>query len=248
MAETNNIDDLVVQDPYFLWRDMDYGARLSREAVAAGLAHWLACQLRWIWDQQTEVPIPWYLSQQEGLLGWCKDEADLRIGARQDSWSAVEFHSLHFAEALRDDKRRALQDPFWNDLFMHKKAEGDDSFFAHIPILIGQAPHTFLEAKRLFALRWDRAVVPLRFWSYSAIEAYLEELLAWHDRHGIAPSQETLRQWVRRMGLQPFRPAVVTRYVKGKGIPIDGFCPEALVLARIPVPIDFAGDNVTRDF
>jgi hypothetical protein len=228
---------LIGEDPYYLWRGLKEGARLPRDTVAAGLAYWLACQLRWIWNQQTEIPTPWYLAQEEGLLGWCRNESDLRLGHAQDSWSAVEFYALHFAEALRKGKREALKDPFWSDLLLHKQAEGDDAFFAHIPILIGQALDTFLEAKRLFALRWDRSAVPLKYWAYTAIEVYLEELLAMGDRHSIAPSQETLRQWVKRMGLKPFKPAVVTRYVKGAGIPIDGFDMEAFLLSGIPAPM-----------
>jgi hypothetical protein len=243
MSEPNNIDKLVAQDPYYLWRELPYGARLPREVVATGLARWLQAHLVWIWDQRTQIKLPWYLARIDGLVAWSLDEAALRLStfSNQDSFTAAEFHELHFAESLRKKKVAALRDPFWDELILHKKAEGDLNFFTHLPVLIHQPPYEFRQAKRLFCLLWDRGSIPLQYWSYAALAAYLEVTLSTLNRHAIAPDTEALRQWVSRLGLVPFRPAVVTRYdSRERQIPIDGFCLEAFQLARIPAPISNA--------
>jgi hypothetical protein len=237
MSEANDIDDFVGQDPYYLWRDLPYDTRLPRDVVAAGLAKWLEGQLQWIWDQQTEIKTPWYLSRRKALRAWCLDEAALRLSAKgRDSYSAAEFAEIHFIEALHENKLAALRDSFWDGLFQNKKSIGDLAFFEHLSILIDQPPQPFHQGKRLFCLLWDRACIPLEYWKYSAAVLYLQDVLGRLDRHALAPDEVTLRQWVHRLGLRPFRPAVITGYTKGKSISRHGFNLEAFILARIPPP------------
>jgi hypothetical protein len=240
MSEANNIDDLVAQDPYYLWRDLPYDTRLPRDVVAAGLSKWLEAQLAWIWDQQTEVKIAWYLARRAGLRAWCLAEAYLRLSfAKQDSFTAAEFCELHFAEELREHKQKVLADPFWNELFDYKRQTGDLNFFTHLPILVHQSPYVFNQAKRLFCVFWDRLEPPYEYWSYGAIERHLEETLARKDRRALAPSEELLRQWVNRLGLVHSKYTLVTKYSGAGRIPPDGYCPEALILAGVPVPLNF---------
>jgi hypothetical protein len=103
------LDERVASDPYFAWAGLDYDARLPRETVQACLAKWLEAQLLWIWDQQTEIKLPWYLNRIDGLIAWCLDEAALRLSSfsAQDSFTAAEFKAFHFTEALRKKKRGA---------------------------------------------------------------------------------------------------------------------------------------------
>jgi hypothetical protein len=238
MSEANNIDDLVAQDPYFMWHDLPYDTRLPRDTVATGLAKWLETQLVWIWDQQTDIKIPWYLARRAGLRAWCWDEAVLRLKfSKLDSFTAAEFAELHFSEDLRERKLEALADPFWDELIAYKRRT-DLNFFTHLPILVHQSPYVFNQAKRLFCVLWDRLEPPYEFWSYSAMERHLAQSLAQKDRLALSPDKDTLRQWVHRLGLIPFRPAVITKYNRSGRIPLDGYCAEALVLAEIPVPLN----------
>jgi hypothetical protein len=112
----------IATDPYYIWAGLDYGARLPREAVQAGLACWLAEQLRWIWDQQSPLH-PWYRKRMAGLAAWCQHEAALRLKSfsDQDSFTAAEFCEFHFREEARKHGASEIKDPFWNSLFDYKK-------------------------------------------------------------------------------------------------------------------------------
>jgi hypothetical protein len=239
MSEANNADERVEQDPYYMWANLPYGMRLPREAVAAGLAKWLESQLGWVWDQQTEVKIPWYLERRAGLRAWCLDEATLRLSsAKRDSFSAAEFCEFHFGEALREHGGRALAEPFWDELIWHKRQIEDFNFFTHLHVLVAQPSYEFSQVKRLFCVLWDRAVCPLEYWSYNAMEIYLKETMARKGVRDAVPSANTLCQWVGRLGLCHSKYTVVTKYTGNGCIPLDGYCAEALVMAGIPVPLD----------
>jgi hypothetical protein len=238
-AQNITFDPSIATDPYFIWKGLDPMTRLSRQIVQSGLGCWLASQLKWIWDAQTEIKTPWYLNRVVGLCAWSWYEAGLRLSSfsSQDSFTAAEFCEFHFREEARKHGAQEIKDPFWDTLFAHKKETGDLKFFTHLPVLVNQAPFEFQHAMRWFCVYWDRAEIPLEFWSSEAAATYLKIRLRQIDRHGIAPSAEVLRQWIHRLSLIPFKPPVITRYNWNGSIPHDGFDLEAFRLARIPVPI-----------
>jgi hypothetical protein len=231
-------DESVATDPYFVWKELDPMTRLSREIVQSGLGCWLASQLKWVWDDRTQIKTPWYLTRVAGLCAWCWHEAGLRLSSfsSQNSFTAAEFCEFHFSEQAKKHGAEEIKDPFWNELFAHKKAEGDLNFFTHLDALVNQAPFGFRHAMRLYCVYWDRAPIPLEYWSNESTAIYLEVKLNQIDRRGIAPSPETLRQWRQRLGLVPFKPSVIRKYGRNGEIPHDGFDLEAFKLAGIPEP------------
>jgi hypothetical protein len=233
-------DPEVATDPYFIWKGLDAMTRLSREIVQSGLGCWLASQLKWIWDDLTEVKTPWYLSRVVGLCAWSFHEAGLRLSSfsKQDSYTAAEFCEFHFSEEAKKHGAEEIRNPFWDPLFSFKKAQGDLRFFTHLPELVNQPPVEFRSVMRLYALYWDRLCgIPLEFWSGEAAATFLEVKLKQIDRHGIAPSAELLRKWRERLGLVLFKPSVITKCNRSGEIPHDGFDLEAFKLAGIPAPI-----------
>ena len=233
-------DPALASDPYALWNGLEPGVRLERNIVQGGLGCWLAAQYRWIWDKQTKIRSPWYLSRLVGLCAWCWYEAGLRLSAfsSQDSFTQVEFRELHFCEQAKKRGAEAIKDPFWDELFSFKKKTGDLKFYANLPILMNQAPLEHRLAMRLFCLYWDRLCeIPLEFWTAPAVATFLATKLEQIDRHGIAPNTELVRKWRERLGLVPFKPSVVTQYLPRAGIPPTGYDHEAFQLAGIPAPL-----------
>jgi hypothetical protein len=228
----------IATDPYFIWKGLNPMTRLSREVVQAGLGCWLASQLKWIWDDLTENKTEWYLTRVVGLCAWSWYEAGLRLSSfsKQDSYTAAEFCEFHFSEEAKKYGEAEIRDPFWDELFYFKKQMGEMGFYTHLPVLVNQAPFEFRHSMRLFCVLWDRAWIPLEFWAGEAAAVYLEVKLRKIDRHGIPPSPGTLRQWQHRLGLVPFKPAVITKCSPNGRIPKDGFCLEAFELAGIPAP------------
>jgi hypothetical protein len=156
--------------------------------------------------------------------------------SKQDSYTAAEFCEFHFSEEAKKHGAEEIKDPFWDELFFFKKQTDPIPFFTHLPVLVSQPPFEFRHSMRMFCVLWDRAWIPLEFWSGEAAAAYLEVTLGKIDRRGIVPGAGTLRQWQHRLGLVPFRPAVITKYNRNGRIPADGFCLEAFELAGIPAP------------
>jgi hypothetical protein len=231
-------DPQVATDPYFIWAGLDPMTRLSRQIVQSGLGCWLASQLKWVWDDLSQIKIPWYMTRVKGLCAWSWYEAGLRLSSfsNQDSFTAAEFCEVHFSEEAKKHGAEEIKNPFWNELFYFKKETGDLLFYTHLPILVNQPPLEMRQAMRLYCAWWDRFWVPMEFWSAEASSRYLEEKLGAIDRHGIAPSAERLRQWRHRLGLVPFKPSVVTRCPRDGDFPPGGFDLEAFELAGIPAP------------
>jgi hypothetical protein len=123
-------DSEVATDPYFIWKGLDPMTRLSREVVQSGLGCWLASQLKWIWDDLTEVKTQWYMTRVVGLCAWSWHEAGLRLSSfsKQDSFTAAEFCEFHFSEEARKHGAEEIKDPFWDELFRFKKTDGQDGF------------------------------------------------------------------------------------------------------------------------
>jgi len=169
-------DSEIATDPYFIWKGLDPMTRLSREVVQAGLGCWLASQLKWIWDDMTECKTPWYLTRVAGLCAWSWYEAGLRLSSfsKQDSYTAAEFAEFHFSEEAKKHGEAEIKDPFWDELFYFQKQMGEMGFYTHLPALVNQAPFEFRSAMRLYCVIWDRAWIPLEFWSGEAAAVYLE--------------------------------------------------------------------------
>jgi hypothetical protein len=237
-ADAFIFDNAVATDPYYIWKGLDPRTRLSRQIVQSGLGYWLASQLKWIWDDQTQSRTPWYLNRVMGLSAWCWYEAGLRLSSfsHQDSFTAAEFCEFHFSEEAKEHGEAEIKDPFWDTLFAHKKAQGEVKFFRHLHMLVNQAPFEFRQEMRLYCMLWDRAWIPLEHWSGEAAATYLEVKLGQINRHRLSPSSELLRQWQHRLGLAPFRPAVITKYTPKGQIPAGGFSLDAFELAEIPAP------------
>jgi hypothetical protein len=228
---------LLNQAPYTMWRERGPDGLLPHDAVVEGFGLWLTRDYARMWRLQTDLKARWYLQRRDSLKAWCLDEARDRLGSGyREFWSAEDFHSFHFNEAVQDFKRQALRDPFWTRLFVNRQLAGDDKFFARIPLLLAQQPYQFQTAKRLYAILFDRLAIPLAWWSFEAAAMYLEECLARIDRQALAPSGELLRQWTDRLGLKQERPVVITKWRRGVGVPPDGFDEEAYLCSPIPKP------------
>lgn len=221
-------------DPYFLWTALEPEESLPYAYVRDGLAFYIAHQIRWLWDQQTNIKIDWYLSREAGLRAYSKYEAGQRLAALpRASYTAAQFRELHFSEALRESGGKALQDPDWSDLIQYKCLIGDLKFLTNLPLIIGKQGIWRHVPLRLFCLFWDRLEPPFEYWSYPAATTYINESLRRLKQVPIT-NEAMWREWVWRLKLKPSRPAIVTGYDVRKGV--IGFNMKAVVIHKIPVP------------
>jgi hypothetical protein len=220
-------------DPNHLWQGLGLNHPLPYETVLEGFTRYLVHAIRWSWDHATSVTVnqPWYLARDEGLKAWCRQAAKSRMAINQrPTYTLVQFHRLVFTERMRRGGAKAMSDPVWTPLFEHMQLSGNVQFFARLPYLFNQRPPVANMGQWLFCLLWDRARIPLEYWSSPAAQGYLLTRLG----PNVAPSEDGLRLWVSRLGLVRGHPAVVTNFDPASGIPPEGFNAEALKYHGIP--------------
>jgi len=223
-----------------MWRECGPDGLLPHDVVVEGFGRWLTRDYARVWYLQTDFKIRWYLRRRDSLTAWCMEESRSRLAASgyREFWSAEDFHLFHFSEAIQEHNKQAMRDPFWSRLFVNRQLAGDRGFFvARLPLLLGQQPHPFLTAKRLYAIFFDRLAIPLAWWRYNAAALYLEECLARLNLHALAPGTERLRKWAQELGLKKQRPAIITEWIKGVGPPESGFNLAAFLQSGIPIPL-----------
>jgi hypothetical protein len=207
-------------DPYYLWTDLEPEQALPYDQVQEGLAKFLAYQLRRKWDQLTTIKIPWYLRRDAGLRAWSRYEAGQRLAVQpRQSYTAAQFHELHFSEVLRKRGQAELSNSEWDDLFRYKRQIGDLKFFEHIALIVNQSGVWQHLPMQLFCAFFDRLdPAPFEYWAHPAASEYLIQYLQRYqlNTQGITP--EALRQWAHRLGLKQSRPSVVEAYNARRGV------------------------------
>ena len=218
-----------------LWDGRDSDERLDHDTVFNFVVEHMVKSVRPGWDYSTPVKKPWYLAWDEGLRAWCRDVTKLRFVAHPlPSYSKWDYDKILFHEQFRRKGRKAMKNPCWKALRDHMWDTENIEFFRYLHLLLGQKPATWVLGRRMFCLYWDRAEIPLRFWSYPAAALFLQTKVA---IKGAAPSAKLLDQWACRLGLSQAYPLVVTDFSTQEGvIPEHGFHLEAFELHRIPPP------------
>jgi hypothetical protein len=123
-----------------------------------------------------------------------------------------------------------MTNPVWGPLFEHMRLRGNVQFFSRLPYLFNQKPPVANMSQWLFCLLWDRASIPLDYWSSPAAQGYLLTRLG----PNAAPTEDGLRLWASRLGLIRAYPSVVTGFGPVSGIPPESFDTDALKYHRIP--------------
>jgi hypothetical protein len=213
-------------DPHHLWRGLGPNDSLPYETVLEGFARYLAHTIRWSWDDQTPVQHPYYLARDEGLRAYCRHAATARLGMQpRPSYTLVQFEELIFFEQMCKAAREAA-------------GPGRSSLFEQVrKILLKRKLPEGDMGRCVFCLLWDRATIPLEFWTYRATERFLATKL---QARNAAPNEQRLRKWASRMELVHGYPSVVTNFNFRVGIPERGFNAEAFEPHGIPAPPEAA--------
>jgi hypothetical protein len=230
-------------DPHHLWDGLGIYHPLPYAAVLAGFARFLVHAVRVSWDHSTPIKQPWYLVREEGLKAWCLHAAKARLAVQQQpTYTLVQFHRLIFSERMRRGGKEAMSDPVWTPLFEHMQRTQNLQFFRRLPYLFNQKSPVANMGQFLFCLHWDRASIPLEYWSTPAAQRYLLVRLG----PNAAPMEEGLRVWANRLGLVRSYPLVVTIFDSGLGIPPEGFHLDALEYHGIPYEPPTREQNISQ--
>jgi len=205
-------------DPYYLWSGLQPGDTLPYATVREGLALFIAAQRRPQWDLTIKDQLPHHLIRDTGLRVWSLHEAEQRMALHLlPVYSAADFHTLHFAEEIRDGGN--LNDPEWGPLIRYKLDTRDRIFFERIGLLMSKHGNWEHRAMMVFCMLWDRGSVPLEYWCVPAATVFLREQLVACRISTSGVTVDALYQWIHRLGLVRALPPVVLKYWNKKRMP-----------------------------
>jgi hypothetical protein len=205
-------------DPYYLWTGLEPEDTLPYAAVRDGLARFITVQRRPQWDLTIKNQLPQHLRRDAGLRAWAAHEAEQRMKLHEvPDYSAADFHTLHFAEEVRDGGN--LNDPEWGPLIQHKLAVRDRVFFERIGLLMSKQGNWEHRTLMIFCMLWDRAAIPLEYWCVPASTVFLREELVACQISVSGVTEAAIYQWIHRLGLVRAQPPVVLKYWNKKRMP-----------------------------
>ena len=144
------------------------------------------------------------------------------IGAELFSWplaliiifySLKDFRQLRLAESLQRNPSK-IDDELGLDFAHHLMEIDSGGFFRWAGNIQRLKPVSLSQAQVLYCLLFDRAEVPLEFWTFPAAVAYLQ----FRSKQAASLDADCLRQWARRLRLTTAKPQVVNRFTPDKGM------------------------------
>jgi hypothetical protein len=227
------MDDLAPQN---LWEEEDPDYSAPYDEVLDRVARWLEAELQELWDRNTAIKHPWFLSRKAGLRAWSKHEARLRLSPfYRDHYTAADYHELSLLEKIQNHGDRELKDPYWADLISFQMQNEGLSFWRRIDKKAKLKPVQHQAVHRLFCCYWDRFDPPFEFWTYPAMVACFCEILRSEGAADNSVSEGNLRQLVARLDLEKSKQIIVREFVSGSCKRIDE---KAAAAAGLPKDVD----------
>jgi hypothetical protein len=122
----------------------------------------------------------------------------------REMYSDADFMVLHLGEELMSGGPDALKSPFWSPLFSQRQLTGDKEFFQYVAKALTRKDNPLHGQQRLLAILYDRAFIPLEYWTSSAITEFWRQCV-----NSNAPSPGLIRKWLERMKLELASPPIV---------------------------------------
>jgi hypothetical protein len=215
-------------DPESIW-ESNPNHRAPRSEVEGILARWLIEDYRPLWDSLTKIETAWYLSREIGLNALARQMAKSRLKVHyRESYSLQDFRQFRLAESWQRDGSK-IDDELAADLAAHLM-EVDSAKFLRWAGNVQRLKSVALNPLQgFYCCLFDRAEIPLEFWTFPAATAYLQ----FRTRLAQGLTQECLRQWAKRLGLTTAKPQIVSRFTPDKG---TNFLIDAARRHEFPLP------------
>ena len=157
----------------------------------------------------------WHGKRIRGLEAYALYEARFRLGQyHKDKFTELEWKQWH----LQDSKN--LPDPYYNDLVMEKKQTNAVDFFGWVGKVLSQKGNEPNWNLKVFAFFYDRAPIPLEFWTNNAAANLLTRTFRKQGRNvgGDGFTRDQVKQWKRReLKLKETKPFIVTNFHEVSG-------------------------------
>jgi hypothetical protein len=198
-------------DPATIWEEKGANYLAPWDEVKDRLAACLIEENRQLWDKYTPYKTAWHLARQSGLKAWSLHEAESRLrGHRRRSYSFDQWQEMHLLDSIGILGEQEFTDPHWQDFAEAMRTQGGLTAMRRFVDKTERQPWKPDPIQRTFCCWWDRYRIPLEFWTYPATVTLFERELRNHLK--LIPSEDRLRQWVRRLKLKKAGRPIVAKW------------------------------------
>ena len=165
---------------------------------------------------------------------WSKHEAGLRLKPfYRETYTLAQYCELNLVEGIQTRGDAELKHPYWRDFTTFQTQTEGLPFLNRIVEKAKLEPVQHQTVHRIFCCYWDRLFIPFEFWTYSAMEACLIEILKSKRARYNSVSEGNLRRFVATFNLKKSKHVIVREFVAGSikrldkkaaaaaGLPID---------------------------
>jgi hypothetical protein len=155
------------------WVEKGEDYRAPRAEVERLLAKWQIEESRLLWDRATRIKSPWYLARETGLRTWGAHTARTRIKVHwREVYTLKDFRQFRLAESWQRDSG-VIDDDLASDIAAHLMELDSAAFLRWAGNIRRSKRVTLNPAQGLYCCLFDRAEIPLEYWTFPAAAAYL---------------------------------------------------------------------------
>jgi hypothetical protein len=225
----------VALDPESIWLEKGEDYPAPRAEVERLLAKWQIEESRQLWDRATRIKTPWYLGRETGLRTWGARTARTRIKVHwREVYTLKDFRQFRLAESWQRDPG-PIDDDRSVDIAAHLIAIDRKEFLRWTGNVQRRGAPSLDPIQGLYCCLFDRAEIPLEYWTFPAAAAYLRFRTGHRDALDERREADRLRQWANRFGLRTARPPIVRKFTVVGGI--KGFDLQAARTHGLPLPL-----------
>jgi hypothetical protein len=160
-------------EPESIWLAKGEGYAAPRAEVETLLSKWQAEDFRPLWDRATRLKTPWYLSRETGLRTWASHAARQRIKVYwREAYTLKDFRQFRLAESWQRNPS-AIDDELASDMAAHMMETDSAAFFRWAGNVRRLKAVSLNPMQGLYCCLFDRAEIPLEYWTFPAAAAYL---------------------------------------------------------------------------
>jgi hypothetical protein len=220
-------------DPESIWSERGENYAAPRSEVEAVLANCQVEDFRPLWDRATSIKISWYLSRETGLRAWGAHAAITRLKIHwREAYTLKDFRQFRLAESWGRDQCK-IDDELASDIAAHLMEIDSAGFVRWVENVRRLKPVSLNPVQGRYCCLFDRAPIPLQYWTFPAAAAYLRLVAKQQDGSDERRESDLLRKWAQRFDLKIAKPPIVRRFTP-RGI--EGFDLKAAQAHGLPLP------------
>lgn len=234
---TRTPDSESEQDPIIVLWEEDRQKRYPSSVITEKLIPHLIAAYKPLWDASSNDST-YHKQRTKGLHAYARYEAEFRIRqSGRNDFDLEQYMQFHLFDSVD------FSSDFYEDFMDYQRRTKNKDFFLELANTLkrkGKNPNLQI---RFYAMLYDRAPIPLEFWTNQAAADFLSKAYRLADaKSDKCFTRDQVKKWKQNeLKLKETKPIVVRKFIDPEtgGMVINK---DALLAHRIPVPEDIRKD------